>query len=98
MKKLIKKTGLSVLGFLQGSIGNYIALLGLAFAFPQSTQGDKDYEEDMFFVPLGFFIMLLWLAVMITAFISLHKNKANLLTFFIAWLVGAGVFCFMLFL
>lgn len=90
MKHLLKKTGLSVLGLLQGTLGSYLALLGLAFAFPESEPGCKDYEEDLYFVPLGFALMLLWLAVMIAAFLFLRKNKANFLSFFIPWLIGVG--------
>lgn len=48
----IKKIFLAVLGLLQGTLGSYSALLGLASAFPETSFGAKDYEEDMSFVPL----------------------------------------------
>ncbi|MGN0632458.1 MAG: hypothetical protein ACI4JW_01170 [Oscillospiraceae bacterium] len=92
MNNLIKRIGFSILGLLQGTLGSYLALLGFAFAFPGSTPGSKDYEEDIFFVPLGYMIMFIWLAVMITAFIFLRKKKANFLSFLISWLIGAGGF------
>lgn len=82
-----------MLGLLQGTLGSHLALLGLAFAFPESMPGSKDYEEDRFFVPLGYGMMLIWLAVMVAAFLFLRKKKADLLSFAIAWLVGVGVFC-----
>ena len=92
MKDAFKKIGFSIYGLLQGTLGSYLALLGFAFAFPTSTPDSKDYEEDLFFVPLGYIIMLIWLAVMVTTFIVLRKNKANLLSFLISWLVGLGGF------
>ena len=50
MKKKKKKILLAILGFLQGTLGSYLALLGWAFAFPETSPGAKDYEEDMFFL------------------------------------------------
>ena len=92
MKNLLKRIGVSIFGLLQGTLGSYLALLGFAFAFPESTPDSKDYEEDIFFVPSGYIIMFVWLVVMITAFIFFRKNKANLLSFLIAWLIGVGGF------
>ena len=100
MKNALKKIGFSIFGLLQGTLGSYLALLGVAFAFPESTPGSKDYEEDMFFVPLGYIIMFIWLVVMVTAFLFLRKDKANLLSFLIAWIVGIGgclVFTFIIY-
>lgn len=85
---IIKKAILSVLGLLQGTLGSYLALLGLAFAFPGTAPDSKDYEEDMFFVPFGYLIMLIWIIIMVSAFILLHKNKANFLSFIISWIIG----------
>lgn len=98
MKHILKKAGLSVFGLIQGTIGSYLALLGFAFAFPESTPDSKDYEEDLFFVPLGYIIMFIWLAVMIAAFLFLRKKKADLLSFFIAWLVGVAGFAVIVFM
>lgn len=92
VKNLFKRIGFSIFGLLQGTLGSYLALLGYAFAFPQSTPDSKEYEEDIFFAPLGYIIMFVWLVVMITAFIFLRKNKVNLLSFLIAWLIGIGGF------
>lgn len=97
MKNAIKKIGISILGLLQGTVGSGLALLGWAFAFPQTEVGSKDYEEDMLFSPLGFLIMLAWIAVMMTAFFKLRKNKGNLLLFFIPWLIGTIAFLVYLF-
>lgn len=88
MKNTIKKILLAILGLLQGTLGSYLALLGAAFAFPETSSGAKDYKEDMFLVPLGYMIMIAWLAIMIIAIILLRKNKANLLSFIIPWFVG----------
>ena len=88
MNNAIKKILLAILGFLQGTLGSYLALLGWAFAFPETSPGAKDYEEDMSFVPFGYIIMLAWLAIMITAIILLRKNKANFLSFIIPWFMG----------
>lgn len=88
MNNAIKKICLGILGLLQGTLGSYLALLGWALAFPETSPGTKDYVEDMFFVPFGYFIMFAWLAIMITAMILLRKNKANFLSFIIPWFVG----------
>ena len=88
LNKVIKKICLVILGLLQGTLGSYLALLGWAFAFPETSPGAKDYVEDMSFVPLGYFIMFAWLAIMITAMILLRKNKANFLSFILPWFMG----------
>ena len=77
MNNVIKKICLVILGLLQGTLGSYLALLGWAFAFPETSPGTKDYVEDMSFVPFGYFIMFAWLAIMITAMILLRKNKTK---------------------
>jgi len=83
-----QKICLVILGLLQGTLGSYLALLGWAFAFPETSPGAKDYVEDMSFVPLGYFIMFAWLAIMITAMILFRKNKANFLSFILPWFMG----------
>ena len=88
MNNAIKKILLAILGFLQGTLGSYLALLGWAFAFPETSPGAKDYEGDMFFVPFGYIMMFAWLVIMITAIILLRKNKANFLSFIIPWFMG----------
>lgn len=84
----LKKVLLIIFGLLQGTIGNYLGLLGLAFAFPQTDLYSKDYDEDMFLVPFGYVMMLTWLIVTIAAVILLRKNKANLLFYVIPWVIG----------
>ena len=85
---IFKRIVFDVFGFLQGTIGNYLGSLGLVFAFPQTDSYSKDYDEDMFFVPFGYIMMLTWLIVTISAFILLRKNKANLLSYIIPWIIG----------
>ncbi len=97
MKPIMKKTGLSLYGLLQGSLGSYLALIGLAFAIPESEPGSLYYEEDLFFAPLGYFLMLAYLAAMVITFVLLRKNRANLLFFSIPWLIGLGVYAFFCF-
>ena len=84
----LKKVLLIIFGLLQGTIGNYLGLLGLAFAFPQTDSYSKDYDEDMFLVTFGYVMMLTWLIVTIAAVILLRKNKANLLSYVIPWVIG----------
>ena len=84
----LKKVLLIIFGLLQGTIGNYLGLLGLAFAFPQTDSYSKDYDEDMFLVPFGYVMMLTWLIVTIAAVILLRKNKANLLSYVIPVVIG----------
>lgn len=88
LNNAIKKIFLAILGLLQGTLGSYLALLGWAFAFPETASGAKDYEEDMSFVPFGYIIMFAWVVIMITAIILLRKNKANFLSFIIPWFMG----------
>ena len=88
LNNAIKKICLVILGLLQGTFGSYLALLGWMFAFPETSPGTKDYEENMSFVPFGYIIMFTWLAIMIIAIIQLRKNKANFLSFIISWLMG----------
>lgn len=71
MNNAIKKISLAMLGVLQGTLGSYLALLGWTFAFPETSFGAKDYEEDVSFVPFGYIIMFAWLAIMITAIMLL---------------------------
>lgn len=61
MQNAITKILLAIFGLLQGTLGSYFALLGWAFAFPETSPGAKDYAEDMLFVPLGYMIMFVWL-------------------------------------
>jgi hypothetical protein len=42
----------------------------------------------MFLVPFGYVMMLTWLIVTIAAVILLRKNKANLLSYVIPWVIG----------
>lgn len=88
MNNAIKEICLVILGLLQGTLGSYLALLGWVFAFPETSSGVKDYEEDISFVPFGYIIMFAWLAIMITAIILLRKNKADFLSFIIPWFIG----------
>ena len=88
MQNAIKKILLAILGLLHGALGSYFALLGWAFAFPETSPGAKDYAEDMLFVPFGYMLMFVWLVIMITAIILLRKKKANLLSFILPWFMG----------
>ena len=92
MKNIFRKIGISIFGLLQGTVGSCFAILGFAFAFPESSPGSKDYEEDMSFVSLGYALMFVWIVVMIIAFIKLHKDKRNLLFFSIPWLIGTSAY------
>ena len=97
MRDILKNVGLSIAGLVQGTVGSYFALLGYAFAFPDTEPGMRDYEEDMFFVPWGYVMMLIWAAVMISIIIALRKNKANIIIFIFSWfagLIGCIVFVF----
>nr|DAO81515.1 MAG TPA: Protein transport protein SEC61, Protein, Sec63, Sec71, Sec72, Sec66.68A [Caudoviricetes sp.] len=42
----------------------------------------------MFIVPFGYIMILAWIIVTISAFVFLRKNKANLLSFLIPWIIG----------
>ena len=97
MKNLVKKTGISICGFLQGILGSYFAILGFVFAFPQAGPGSKDYDDELAVVPFGYIIIFIWLVVMAAAFILLRKSKENVLLFLISWFVGVGGFLVFIF-
>ena len=84
MRDILGKIGVSVLGLLQGTLGNYLGILGYCFAFPDTSPDCLNYEEDMFFVPLGYVLMLLCLIFMVIAVVLLRKNKSSLLTYLIS--------------
>ena len=88
MQNVLKKIGLSIAGLVQGTFGSYFALFGYVIAFPDTEPGMRDYEEDMFFVPLGFVMMLIWVVVMVSIIIALRKNKANVMSFLLSWVIG----------
>ena len=88
IRNVIKKIGLSIAGLVQGTLGSYFALLGYALAFPDTEPGMRDYEEDMFFVPWGFVMMLIWVVVMVSIIIALRKNKVNVISFLLSWAIG----------
>ncbi len=88
MRNVIKKIGLSIAGLAQGTLGSYFALLGYILAFPYTEPGMRDYEEDMLFVPWGFVMMLIWVAVMVSIIIALRKNKVNVIFFLLSWAIG----------
>jgi len=95
IRKATKYIGVIIAGLLQGTLGNYFAILGWLFAFPETEPGMKDYEEDIFFVPFGYIMMLIWMTVMIFAIVKLRKSKMYLVSFLIAWFIGSiGLFVF----
>ena len=90
--KLVKRIALGIFGALQGLFGSWWALAGFAGAFPGTEPGTKDYDEDMWFVPFGWGMMLTWVVVMAVTVILNHKRKANLLIFLLPWLIGTVTF------
>ena len=96
MRKYIKNIFLSIWGLFHGTIGSYTLLLGYAFAFPETEPGMKDYEEDMYFVPLGFIIMIVWIILMLITILKLRKKISNLVVFLASWI--SGVIGFLIFL
>ena len=86
----MKKTLYGLYGLLQGTIGSYFAILGICFAFPQSAKGTKEYEEDRMFMPFGFIMLAIWLAVMGFTVLKLKRDDdmRSLVTFAAAWAVG----------
>ncbi|MBQ9329257.1 MAG: hypothetical protein IJ225_12085 [Solobacterium sp.] len=99
MTKSLRRAAISICGLLQGAIGSYVLLLGYAFAFPESGPGSKDYVEDMSLVPFGVVMILFWLILMITVFLRLRKNKADLLSFVLFWVIGlAGCLIYVFFI
>lgn len=92
MKNIVKRTALGIFGALQGIFGSWWLLCGIAGAFPGTEPGTKDYEEDMWFVPFGIGMILIWLAVMAVTVILNRKDWKSLLAFLIPWGVGTAGF------
>ena len=44
MRDILKNVGLSIAGLVQGTVGSYFALLGYAFAFPDTEPGMRDHS------------------------------------------------------
>ena len=88
----VKRIALGLFGLLQGIFGSWWMIFSIAAMFPESVPGDKDYEEDRWFVPFGVGMLLLWLAVMAVTIVLNRKSTANLLTFLLPWAVGTGGF------
>lgn len=78
MRNVIKKIGLSIAGLVQGTLGSYFALLGYALAFPDTEPGMRDYEEDMFFVPWGFVMMLIGFRTLSSTFSNIKRRLHSL--------------------
>ena len=55
----MKKVLISLWGLLYGIIGGFLGILGIAFMFPESSPGSKEYEEDRFFIPIGVIMLLI---------------------------------------
>ena len=95
MDNKVKRTVISILGLLQGAIGTFFAIVGLAFAFPDSEPGSLEYEDDMSLAHLGYVLMTVWLVVMVYAVIRLRKSRKDLLSFLLFWFIGTcGMFLF----
>lgn len=91
MKKLMKKSLITILGVLHGIFGSYWGLLGIAFTFPDSSPGSKDYEEDRFFIPFGVMMLLISLAVIAFIYYKLRKNKYHVIIFSVAHIIGTVI-------
>lgn len=94
MKKLMKKFIIAFLGLLQGTFGSYWGLLGIAFTFPESGPGSRDYEEEQFFVPFGVIMLLSLLTEIIFIYYKLRKKKSDIITFSVAQTIGIAIFIF----
>ncbi len=81
---------LIIWGLIHGGIGTYWVLLGIAFAFPGTTPDSKDYEEDMMFVPAGWFMIVMWAALTILTVVLSRKDKGKLLSFLLPLVIGIG--------
>ena len=88
MKNIMKRIALGIFGVLQGVFGSWWLFGGIAGAFPGTEPGTKDYDEDMWFVPFGVGMILIWLAVMTVTVILNRKDWKSLLAFLLPW--GAG--------
>ena len=88
MKKILKRILSAVHGLLQGTLGIYWLLMGYAFMFPEYGPGSLSWEEDKFCIPIGIFMVLIWLAVFIFTVYKFRKSKAEIISFIISLLAG----------
>ncbi len=88
MKKILKRILSAVHGLLQGTLGTYWLLMGYAFMFPEYGPGSLSWEEDKFFIPIGIFMVLIWLVILIFTIYKYRKSKADMITFIVSSLAG----------
>ncbi len=93
---IIKRILISLWGLLYGIIGSWWGLLGVAFTFPESSPGSKDYEEDRFFIPLGVIMILFYLIGLIISYYKLRKSKPHIIIFSASLLIGIIIFILLL--
>ncbi|MBQ8434630.1 MAG: hypothetical protein IJX24_01255 [Oscillospiraceae bacterium] len=92
MKKILKNILISVHGFLLGTLGFYWDLMGVAFMFPEYGPGSLSWEEDKIFIPIGIFMVLIWLAIFIFTIYKFRKSKAEIISFIMSLLFGITIF------
>lgn len=90
----MKKVLISLWGLLYGIIGGFLGILGIAFMFPESSPGSKEYEEDRFFIPIGVIMLLICLVTAIISYYKLRKSKSDIIIFSAALIIGAAILIF----
>ncbi len=93
----MKKFIIAFLGFLHGIFGSWWGLLGVAFTFPDSSPGSKDYEEDQLGIPIGVMMLLSYIAVMAFSYYKMRKNKSYIIIFLVSLAIGMATFIFSLY-
>lgn len=89
----MKKVLIGLWGILQGLIGTIWNLFALAFILhPGSSPGTKEWEEDAMFIPVGYIMLIIWLAIMFFCYYKLRKRKTDMIVFSVAWLVSMIIF------
>lgn len=87
MKKIFLGLGSMVYGF----ISLYWILFASLAMFPETSPGDKDYGEDVWFAPVGWGMAIIWVAFTVWCLWMLKRKKCNILACILCSFVSAGI-------
>lgn len=84
-----------VLPILAGIVYEYLSLwwigFAVAFAFPGTFPGSRDWKEDMLFIPIGYLMMLVYVLVLGIIIFKCRKKWMELVLFILAAVLTAAV-------
>lgn len=73
-----------IFGLGYGYLSFWWIVLALAFAFPDTSPGCKDWVEDAPFIPIGYVMLILYVILAVILVIKTRKDKKKLFIFLIS--------------